>query len=304
MKEYLRNKNEYIEDGRLYVESIKSCHCGEKVGEDYCLTCNIMQRGKREYLYRDNGEFISRYRSNKKLWLSEEAKNRVSQAVERFNGYVENSKTDLFTEVVIGELNAAVRYRRCCIDLYEVVLECTSADDVKQTRIYELSSVKGMINKVVFDLNVCFEESEEGKKMLAVLLNPDEKTLYKNPLFMSAVEKGDIFFQLQLKNNYNLADKKETALLSAYLNKPVLPKLPEKFNMRYVVKRKGVDISLLSRSGYEILHRPYFAMMNSTRSNITLNPHTKTGVDAAAFYEEPITFDEFLKLFEEAENNE
>jgi len=46
------------------------------------------------------------------------------------------------------------------------------------------------------------------------------------------------------------------------------------------------------------LHRPYFAMMKSSRKGWTLNPYTKKGVDAMPENAQTIAFDKFLALFE------
>lgn len=80
-----------------------------------------------------------------------------------------------------------------------------------------------------------------------------------------------------------------------------LPKLPEEFNRNYVVQADTIDRTLLKDSGYSVLHRPYFAMKGSTHDNWMLNPHTRSGVDAAKKDEPAISFDEFLALFETAE---
>ncbi len=72
-----------------------------------------------------------------------------------------------------------------------------------------------------------------------------------------------------------------------------LPDLPENFNQNYYIKTSTVNIRLLRRSGYKILHRPYFAMKNSTHDAVTINPHKKECVDAA-----PISADAiFLMIF-------
>ncbi len=81
------------------------------------------------------------------------------------------------------------------------------------------------------------------------------------------------------------------------LNKKLLPVLGRKKSINYSIVRKTIDFQLLEDSGYRILHRPYFAMIGSTKSCYTINPHTKTEVDAARQEMEPMTFDDYLKLF-------
>jgi hypothetical protein len=85
--------------------------------------------------------------------------------------------------------------------------------------------------------------------------------------------------------------------LSKLFNCRILPSLPEEYNKDYVIEG-GVDYTLLKHSGYSMWHRPYFAMPGSTHKRITLNPHTKYGLDAGKVDAEAISFQEFLKLFD------
>ena len=90
------------------------------------------------------------------------------------------------------------------------------------------------------------------------------------------------------------------------LERKTLPQLPDEFDKEYVVDVDTMtdrSFSLLRRSGYVILHRPYFAMCGSTHKKYTLNPHTKQGVDAAEAGRAAISFCEFLELFENTDEN-
>lgn len=84
----------------------------------------------------------------------------------------------------------------------------------------------------------------------------------------------------------------------------ILPKLPKEYDKNYVVQADTVDWPLLKNSGYTVMHRPYFAMPGSTHDNWMLNPHTRSGVDAAKKDEPAISFDEFLAMFETAAKTE
>ena len=81
----------------------------------------------------------------------------------------------------------------------------------------------------------------------------------------------------------------------------VLPELPEEYNKDYIVSCRDIKVGLLRRSGYVIRHRPYFAMSNSTHAAWQLNPCTKRGIDAAPDDQTPISFKEYLKMFEDQE---
>ena len=78
----------------------------------------------------------------------------------------------------------------------------------------------------------------------------------------------------------------------------VLPQLPAEYDRNYIVDSGTIKLSVLRRSGYRILHRPYFAMKDSTHDKWQLNPHQKTGVDAANTDAPAMNFKEYLKLFE------
>ena len=79
----------------------------------------------------------------------------------------------------------------------------------------------------------------------------------------------------------------------------MLPALPESHDKRYYVRTDTIDFDALHRSGYQLLHRPYFAMKGSTHAAYSLNPHTKYGVDTAPDEAEIISFDEYLELFKQ-----
>lgn len=76
-----------------------------------------------------------------------------------------------------------------------------------------------------------------------------------------------------------------------------LPALSEEYNQKYFVENKAIIRKLLVKSNYTILHRPYFAMKDSTHDVITVNPYTKVAVDAGPIAEQPMTPQEFLELF-------
>ena len=77
----------------------------------------------------------------------------------------------------------------------------------------------------------------------------------------------------------------------------VLPQLTAEYDRSYIVDSGTIKISVLRRSGYRILHRPYFAMNDSTYDKWQLNPHRKTGVDAANIDAPAMSFKEYLELF-------
>lgn len=83
--------------------------------------------------------------------------------------------------------------------------------------------------------------------------------------------------------------------------KKTLQTLLKEYDKYYVVDASTVKSAILRRSGYKILHRPYFAMKNSTHEKWQLNPHTKLGIDAAEIDAKAMPFKEFLKMFEKTD---
>ena len=71
---------------------------------------------------------------------------------------------------------------------------------------------------------------------------------------------------------------KECPLLGKMPKRRTLPQLPDEFDKEYVVDVDTMtdrSFSLLRRSGYVILHRPYFAMCGSTHKKES--PHKTRG---------------------------
>ncbi len=87
-------------------------------------------------------------------------------------------------------------------------------------------------------------------------------------------------------------------------NAGVLSALSDAYDREYYVDAASVDYPLLERSGYRLLHRPNICMYGSTRKMYTLNPHTKCGVDAAKIGNTAISFQDYLKLFEEEDKQQ
>lgn len=79
--------------------------------------------------------------------------------------------------------------------------------------------------------------------------------------------------------------------------KTILPSLTEEYNKNYYVKASTIKTRILRKSGYAIIHRPYFAMKDSTHDVVTINPYKKECIDAAPINESVITFKDFLKIF-------
>jgi len=98
------------------------------------------------------------------------------------------------------------------------------------------------------------------------------------------------------------SETKKRKKCSRFVKPKILPQLSKEYDKYYVIDVSTVKSAVLRRSGYKILHRPYFAMRNSTHEKWQLNPHTKTGIDAAQNDAKAIPFKGFLRLFEKPDN--
>lgn len=290
------NVNENIK----YVEDIKKCSCSKKLGDAYVVTCKIQQRGEHDYVFIKNTDYITKEYSNKTLNLSQIAKKKISETIECFDGD-EQAIRSSYIKVEIPALELNAYYVHWNKTKYDLMLEYVNADDKKETRICKNLTLEQFIREITCPFRYKNEKTT-GKKILEILENSDISNISENPLYISATEKEDLLMQNQLRLYYRIATEPEVRWLSKVLGQRILPSLPEEYDKNYVVDSDTIKISLLTRSGYVILHRPYFGMKGSTHSKWTLNPFSKTGVDAAEVAAESISFSEYLALFQEEEN--
>ena len=84
----------------------------------------------------------------------------------------------------------------------------------------------------------------------------------------------------------------------------ILPTLPIEFDKNYAVNAEEINknvLEFLEKSGYKVIHCPYFSMHNETRKRYSINPHKKYVMDAAKIDSIAISFKSFLELFENQE---
>jgi len=291
MRKYLKNKNEYIEDGNHYVEKIRKCSVWKKIGDAYLLQCKIIQRGTNIYTY-DNSDYLTFF-PEKKRWLSEEAKQTVVEAVEGFEQMVKEIKEGEYTLIPIEEMAMTVYLKRQDRYGFHFMLEYYDENEGEQliTFIFNASSIGEVIREIRFCRRI-----EKLSEIYNLLSYPSRESIHQNPIYQAAVRTDDLLLQHEIKLYYRIADSEECAWLSDYYGVRILPSLSKEYDRDYVVDRDSVDGVLLENSGYEITHRPYFGMKGYTHTKYTLNPHTKTGMDAARCDETSISFQEYLKL--------
>ena len=119
------------------------------------------------------------------------------------------------------------------------------------------------------------------KGFLPVPGEADESFLQEHPLYQQAIENDDLLLQLQLRVYYQLATNKECRELSDLLGELVLQQPDKALDREFHVRVTENLEAILSRSGYRILHRPFFAMKGCTHRIWQINPYKRICVDAA-----------------------
>lgn len=294
MQIQMKNPNEYREGNRLYIKKLRKCTCAKKEDEAYLLECHVIQRGTHEYTYKAGNQQIVKYGSNKALWLGPEAEKTVLEAVAAFEDFVASAECNDYRKVTHEESELSIFYRRCD-QAYDYVLKYKNPRNGR--KIVEIccnNSLEQLLKKLRFEV-----VGESGGK--SVLRNPTPENAETHPMIIAAEKYGDMQLALEVKRFYHLETAEDCAMLGKLLGCRVLPPMSAEFNKEYVVDASTITsehFNLLKRSGYEIWHRPYFAMHHSTHANWTLNPHTKHVLDAAKVDQTAITFEAFLEVFE------
>ena len=291
-KEYLpKNPNEYNLDGKHYIEKINHCSCDEKEGEFYKLKCRIHQRGWNTYIYKLKEDHITKFgTTDKVLYLSDAAIYAVIKTVSNFEEEAKQSRKLECVKAPFNDCHIDIYYHQSESGDFEYYSEYSDADITvkKHYKRYKplhwlLCDLSDLINK------------HSDKKI--EIIHCSKTTIKENPIYQATLKQKDELFTAILKLHYGIAEDDECYYLSKLLNHRILPSLPEEYNNDYVIEG-GVDYKLIENSGYSMWHRPYFAMSGSTHRRITLNPHTKYGLDAGKVNAEAISFQEYLKLFD------
>lgn len=289
-----KNPNEYRIDGKLYIKTIKHCKCILKEGDTYTVECRIKQRGNKQYSYQRDGGRIRKDIYGKEFWLSPDAEETISKAVEAFDAFVDGAEND-FSGIRCEEAGLSIFYRRVHRN-YDFVIRYKNAErEILTTEIYYDAKIDDILRHLQYSCNIREPECSE------LLRNPTKETIYRHPLIIAAQKYNDTKLEIAVKLHYHLDTAGDCSWLAKKLGLRVLPPLPEEFDKEYVIDADTMtdrSFALLQRSGYCIVHRPYFAMYGSTHGKYTLNPHTKHGVDAAKADAESIAFCDFLELFE------
>ena len=292
--EQMKNKNEYRDGDRRYIYKIKKCICTGHTGDIYHLSCWIIQRGEHDYEYSKDDRYITKG-GTKKFWLLDNSKASAKEAIVKFNETLTRIRQVPGKPITLCDGTIFVIYERLSWDKYNYLIQKKLPDGIITEFYHENCTVRDMIFNILWALDRKYES------ICNILMNSTNETINDNPVYIAALENNDISLQYRLKLYYNIETGEDCLWISEHLGVRILPKLPEEYNRTYVVdvnSISGPDFALLDNSGYQIWHRPYFAMRGCTHSKYGFNPHTKYAIDAAKVDSEAIIFEDYLKLFE------
>lgn len=219
----------------------------------------------------------------------------VAAEIIRFNKSIREFKEKDNVKVEIKELNTVVYYHHYDKQIYRFLAEYHNGRGKTVTDGVKDGGIGGLISSVPS----CFDiiRNEERERIWDVLRASDEKTIMENQFYLKAIEFDDVLMQKKMRLHYNIASEEDCLWLSEALGYRILPALGEEYDKSYVVKSDTIDGVLLKHSGYTVLHRPNIAMYGNTRRMYQLNPHRKSGVDAAREDSEAIDFCDYLDMF-------
>ncbi len=292
----MKKENEYVMDGQRYLRDIRKCECLRSEGEEYYLECRIHQRGEHFYWYRmDSGLLRKAWSNTIRLALEEKAEDRIRAEIRRFEEQIRGFDAAGSVRVPLGEGKFTLFYRRVSVKTFDVRMEYLEKGILKRTQVLRNVTLRQMMAS--FPSKCDAYEFLEAK---ALLLFGGTDELSNGPLYQAALRTGDVLLEKQLIMEYGrFLSPRDASWISSKTGEQVLPSLPEEYDREYYVDADTIPAGALT--GYRILHRPYFAMKDSTHGIFTLNPHTREGVDAASKGAPSIAFIDYMRLFASGE---
>lgn len=286
------------ENTKNLIEKIENCTCLEDHYGRYLMSIKPAGGAARDYFCDKKGETAERLLGGETFYLSGEAGATVKAAIGRYKADI-HKMLKLPNRKYLKDKNLKVCFKKEPDGKYTYSVCYINRKGEEGSVFYKNSTLESMITKIYMISTVL--DSKYEKTLLPALKSPTEKSIKKNPLYIAARNVGDREFLNKLRRYYGLPVEKEQKSSRRFFCRRVLPELPERYNKNYIVSCKDMKVGLLRRSGYVIRHRPYFAMFNSTHAAWQLNPHLKIGVDAAPDDQTPISFNEYLQLFQNEE---
>lgn len=298
MKEKRGNQNVQKVARKRFIDQIVSCVCLEDHYGSYILNMKLHPLGEYGYYEYKGKNSVKRVLGNKTFYLTEDAEATIKKEI----GYYKVSISKMIawpSRKYLRDKNIRICFKSAAGGGYTYYVGFRNREGKKGTQYRENVTLESIITNIIFITTVLDPKYE--KTLLPALKEPTEKSIKNNPLYIAARKVGDREFLNKLRKYYGLPEEKERKNIMKLFHRRVLPELPEEYNKDYIVSCKDIDVGLLRRSGYVIRHRPYFATFNSTHEAWQLNPYSKLGVDAAPDDQTPISFKEYLKMFEDQE---
>ncbi len=285
--------NVYWQDDRYFVKKISDCTCVRKEDELYLLTCRIRERGEKDYYCSDDPEYIQR--DSKRLWLTDEARSQIKYAVDEFNEKSEALYDKSCKRIDIDACRTVIHYRRSDKTGLDFLLEIGHPNIASECSEMKLQFMDSSIEELLHELSWHIPGDD---RIVDMIRHSTVENINDNPIYKAAIDTDDLEMQRLIKLYYRIANEDECRWISDNVfGTYILPPLSEEYNKSFFVCSDGIDSNLLAKSGYRILHKPYFAMPGNTHGAWTLNPYSKVGTDAAPVQEEKISFEEYLGLF-------
>ena len=279
----------------MNLSRIAGCRCDRQTGDTYYIKCRIPDRGTHLYTYRDGDCFIRKVYSDREFNLSERALRRIKRAtgIFGFMTLIPELSYDVESFGFEDGSETTVYYKRHpVINRFTYIIDRNSNGENNDVTLFRNSSADSFLE----DIDRLYRSSSAEARSITF----NNRTIMNHPLYDSAAFFGDAALMRLIKKFYGIGKAEPgTKVRETRRSKPrVLPKLPEQYDRDYVVDSDTVNVKMLTRSGYEIKHCPYFHMNGRTHDKWRLNPHRQTGTDAARSDAESIAFIDFLGLFD------
>ena len=228
-----KSNNIYKLDDRYYVKKISNCSCIRKEDDRYLLTCRIKGRGEKDYYVDDDPEYIRR--DSKRLWLSDEARVQIKEAVDDFKERAEELQGDSSIKIEIKPCNTVICLRKRNETEYDFLLEIKNPHNISGCSnlllLLESSDVGSMIKELSFHI-------AGDDKTVDLIRHSTPETISENPIYQSAVKTDDPYMQRIIKLYYHIADEDDCRWLSDnVMGMEILPSLSEEYNKGYYTNR-------------------------------------------------------------------
>lgn len=262
-----------------YFDRIRDCRVIRKKGNTYYLDCRLYKRGHKQVTYSRGNDFLmwGRYRYS----LSETALGEIEKHADLFDERIRaiEAGDEPYCTVILENPGKIIYYKRNENGVFDWM-------QVGEDATYKFG--KPWNTRELFRSMMTFDSMMEYK--------PDK--LCNHPLYVAALFYDDELLKNELQVLFGENNEDAMAYMEAIDHIRRLPKLSEEYNKTFTLKTEDVDVEMLDKSGYEFLHRPYFAMQGCVHGLCELNPHARRYVDAGRKDADVISFEKYIAMFD------